>query len=197
MGDAIRHLTQLLERDLWLDQAHLAGKHGDRVFREAKEAVKKLQELIQSKKSGLPDATLQNLLRRIVQAGHLLAVITIHEVARAGLDHKKLEQALAELVDGDTEAATGRSDEAIEHYRQAWRHAQHLRLQPQRGTSEDDLRLEFLADAGQRYILEASTNLTDWVTLGQTRADADGCVGFEDHVTRPLTARFYRVRRAF
>jgi hypothetical protein len=53
--------------------------------------------------------------------------------------------------------------------------------------------LHFSGEAGRRYIIEASTNLTDWEMIGVAAGEADGSFGFEDARSAMFPSRFYRV----
>jgi hypothetical protein len=48
-------------------------------------------------------------------------------------------------------------------------------------------------DASRTYVIQASTNLFDWVTVGSVIADAEGNVNFTDPDSDKHPARFYRV----
>ena len=52
--------------------------------------------------------------------------------------------------------------------------------------------LEILAAPGHPYLIEASTNLTDWIDIGTQIADRQGKVSFTDRDGR-FASRFYRV----
>jgi len=52
--------------------------------------------------------------------------------------------------------------------------------------------LEILAAPGHPYLIEASTNLTDWIVIGTQIADRQGKVSFTDRDGR-FASRFYRV----
>jgi hypothetical protein len=121
LDEAIKHLTKSLNPDLWVDETHLQPKHGDKVFQEEKDAIVKLLELLKDKKSTIPDATLQGFINRLVSADKLLASTAISDAA--GGDAKKIDKANEELSKGDARALDGKFVDAIEHYRNAWKHA--------------------------------------------------------------------------
>jgi len=121
LDEAIKHLTKSLNPDLWVDETHLQPKHGDKVFQEEKDAIVKLLELLKDKKSTIPDATLQGFINRLVSADKLLASTAISDAA--GGDAKKIDKASEELSKGDARALDGKFVDAIEHYRNAWKHA--------------------------------------------------------------------------
>jgi hypothetical protein len=55
------------------------------------------------------------------------------------------------------------------------------------------VQLRFLGTAGQSYVIQASTNLLDWVTLTTCTADGLGNVTATDPDAHKYPARFYRV----
>jgi len=122
LDEAIKHLTKSLTPSWWIDDAHLQVKEGEKVFNEEKDAVNQLRDLIKNKKSSIADTALQPFVDRIVEADRLLAVVAIADAA--GGDPKDIAKANEELGKGSAEAALGKYDSAIEHYRNAWKFAQ-------------------------------------------------------------------------
>ena len=55
------------------------------------------------------------------------------------------------------------------------------------------VRLEIAGEAGERFIIQCSSNLKDWVTLGTRTTNAEGVLTFEDADAGPHRTRFYRV----
>jgi uncharacterized delta-60 repeat protein len=55
------------------------------------------------------------------------------------------------------------------------------------------IRLQFAGEPGRRYIIEASTNLTDWAMIGVATGEADGSFAFEDPQSARFPSRLYRV----
>jgi hypothetical protein len=51
----------------------------------------------------------------------------------------------------------------------------------------------FSGEPGWRYIIEASTNLTDWEMIGVAAGGADGSCAFEDALSARFASRFYRI----
>jgi len=123
LDDAIDHLKKSLDPSLWIDPAHLNPKHGDKVFNEEKDAVVKLVDLLKDKKSTVDKPTLQDFIGRLVGADKALAQVAIDEAVAAGGDAKKIDKANEELSKGDARAYDGKFVDAIEHYRNAWKHA--------------------------------------------------------------------------
>jgi hypothetical protein len=181
-----------LDPELWLDQTHVQRKRGDKAFDEEKKAVHELEELKKDRNSSIPDAVAQGFIDRIVKSDRLLAEIAIDEAEVAGLSPKKIEEDRKELAKGDEDATAGKYDEAIGHYRNAWKHAAHIKIKLPHLTTAG-MRLEFLAIEGETYVIQASSNLVDWITLGTATADAEGVIVFDDPAASRLSSRYYRV----
>jgi hypothetical protein len=178
---------------LWIDETHLDRRNGEWVFIHEQDAVKELVEIIKHRMSQIPNATAQNLIERLVRADRLLAVVSIQDAARAGVNPKKLAEALEEMAKGDQAAAKGSPDQAIQHYRNAWEHAVHLKINGVIDPASKRMQLEFLGAGNQVYVIEVSSNLVDWVKVGICAADAEGKVTYTDPDTSKHPARFYRV----
>jgi hypothetical protein len=123
LDEAIKHLTKSLDLELWVDGTHLQAKHGEKVFNEEKDAVVKLLELLKDKKSTVDKLTLQDFINRLVDADKTLATVAYNDAVAAGGDAKKIAKANEELSKGDARALDGKFVDAIEHYRNAWKHA--------------------------------------------------------------------------
>jgi hypothetical protein len=128
LDEAIASLRKSLDPALWLDATRLQSKHGDRVFKEEKEAVDKLEDLIKDKKSELDEAVLRNLIAQLVKADRTLATVAIHDALAGGCDRQVLVAAYKHLIKGDSEAAHGKAEKAIDEYRKAWQHAERKAL---------------------------------------------------------------------
>jgi len=193
LSEAVEHLSAGLVSSLWVDPMHLVAKKGDRIFAEAKETVRRFQELLDLKQSAIRDGVLRGFIDQIVGATRLLALVSVHEAAQAGLKPNKLAEDLRELAKGDEEATAGRFAKAIDHYRHAWKHAVHLRIKPAVHLARGTAHVEFVGIEGQTSVIQASTNLTDWVTIGTCQADQQGQVRFADPDAGRYPIRFYRV----
>jgi hypothetical protein len=122
LDDAIRHLTQSLDAVLWAaDGVHLQARDGERVFNAEKDAVNKLSEIIEDKRTTLAKPTLQKYVNSLVAADRALATVAIADAA--GGDPRALAQATDELHKGDNDVTHGKLESGIEHYRNAWQHA--------------------------------------------------------------------------
>jgi hypothetical protein len=123
LDQATDHLSKSTDSSLWIDPARPQPSGGAKVFNEEKDAVIKLDDLLGDKHSTVPDAVLQSFIDRLVQADRVLAFVAITDALAAHADAKKIAQARQELANGDSEAVSGRSESAIEHYRNAWNQA--------------------------------------------------------------------------
>ena len=190
--DAIEHLAASLDPAYWIDQTHLQPKGGNTAMNEEKLAVNKLLDVMNTKDCPVPPQVLQGFIDRIVKSDRLLATVSIQDAADAGLNPRKIAEDLAMVAKGDAEAAAGRYVNAIEHYRNAWRHALQLRLQV--GLAPDgSARLQFVGNNSKSYVVEVSSDLVNWVPAGTFKADAEGNVKCTDQPTVSPLPRFYRV----
>ncbi|MHB8469678.1 MAG: hypothetical protein ACYDCH_07985 [Gaiellaceae bacterium] len=119
LRQAARDLAASLAPSLWTDGNHAASK---RVFEAEQEAADALGELQHEKHSSIAAATVQGWIDALVGADRALATFAI--TAAAGGDSEKLAEAGRELARGDSAAAAGRANSAIEHYADAWQQAQ-------------------------------------------------------------------------
>ena len=120
LDEVIDDLKRATDSNLWVNPAHLQPKGGGKVFDEEKDAVNKLGDLVEDKHSTIPRTVLQRFIDRLVQVDRVLAFVAIRDAAAAHDDPKKIAEAKKDLAKGDSEAARGRPDNAIEHYRNAW-----------------------------------------------------------------------------
>jgi hypothetical protein len=192
LDEAIWHLANSLDPAWWIDQTHLHPQSGNLAMNEEKLAANTLASLKDSPGCPVDPLVLQGFIDRIVKSDRLLAVISIQDAAHAGLNPRKIAQDLAMVVQGDREAAAGRYANAIEHYRNAWRHALQLRLQA--GLDSPGVtRVQFVGNNSESYRIEVSTNMVNWMTLGTCTADAEGNVEFTDSNVGSASVRLYRV----
>jgi hypothetical protein len=189
--DAIQHLGSSLDPAYWVDQTHLVPKGGNAAMNEEKLAAKTLADILDAKGCPIAPAILQGLIDRIVRCDRLLAVICIQEAAAGGLSPRKVAEDLALVAKGDAEAEKGHCANAIEHYRNAWRHALQLRLQVSLNPDGTTL-VQFVGNNSKSYRIEMSTDMVNWVSLGACTADSDGNVEFADPNSAAQPLRFYR-----
>jgi hypothetical protein len=192
LDDAIQHLTASLLSELWIDPTHLERQVGDKVFHELRGAVHQLRELIQDKNSSMADVPLRGFIDRLVRAARLLAVVSIQDAAAAGLNPAKIAEDNAEMAKGDDDVNEGKFESAIDHYRNAWKHAVHLKIKASLAPS-GNVRLAFVSGMAENYVIQASTNLMDWVTLDTPTVGSDGVITIDDAGVDHSSARFYRI----
>ena len=193
LDEAIEELEDSLAPELWLDETHLQPRRGEKVFHEEKESVHELMELIKDKKSRIPDAVLQSYIDRMVAVDRLLAEVAIGEATKSGRNSKKLVEARKEFGKGDMELAEGEPEEAIEHYGHAWKDTVVPKLPKVVRKADGTAKLEILGLALERYVIQASTNLVDWETLGELVTDEDGAAEYIQAQPSNDPVRFYRV----
>jgi uncharacterized repeat protein (TIGR01451 family) len=123
LDEAIKHLSNSLEPNLWNDGNMLESEHGETVFNEEKAAVTFMGDLIKTSASGLA-SSLQGFVNRLIAADHALADIAIHQAISVGGAANLIAQAQNELAQGDSNANSGNYTVAIQYFRNAWLHAQ-------------------------------------------------------------------------
>jgi hypothetical protein len=192
LDEAIEHLNKSLAAELWMDQTHLERKHGEKVFQEENDTVLKLCELSKSNQSHISGAVLQGFVDRIFRADRLLASIAIQEAITAGVSRKKIEQAQKFLAKGDAETGDDKCYNGIEDYKNAWKHAIRAKVSPPISPAHGRLQLEVLGEPGERFTIQASSNLVDWVTIGTCTANGEGVATFEDADAGRHPVRYYR-----
>jgi hypothetical protein len=136
---------------------------------------------------------LQELIAQLVTAARLLAVTSVQEAAASVASAKKIAEDQKEIALGDDDAAAGRPVNAIERYRNAWLHAIHFEVKAGILATGHGIKLHFQAFPGDTWVIQASTNLTTWVTLGTFIADAGGLIECDDPASAHLPARYYRI----
>ena len=54
------------------------------------------------------------------------------------------------------------------------------------------MHVEILGEAGEKFTIQVSSNLRDWLTIGTHTANEEGIVTFEDTDTGGYRVRYYR-----
>jgi hypothetical protein len=188
----VEHLKNSLNPEYWIDEVHLQPQGGNTALNEEKLAAKELGVILDSKNCPVDRVVLQDFINRILKADRLLATISIQEAATAGLNAKKIAEDLAQVAKGDEEAAAGNYANAIEHYRNAWRHALQLHLQVGWNSAGQAV-LRFVGDNSKSYVIQVSKDMVNWAALGTCKADSKGDVEFSDPSASKQSFRFYRV----
>ena len=190
LDDAIRHLRESLRAGLWMDETHIERAGGKEVFQGEERAVDELCQLLASKKSNLPDSVLQDYINRILRADRLLASIAIREALAAGVSGSKMVAAQRFLQLGD--AAGGKCGNGVEDYYNAWKLAALPQITLPTPLANGHVQMEILSGPAERMVVEASSNLTDWVAIGSATTDAEGTLIFEDADAAGHSVRYYR-----
>jgi hypothetical protein len=186
------HHHQSPKSPLWLDQTHVDRGNGCRVFSNEQAAVGELLEIIRNRRSGIPHAVAQDLINRLVRCDRLLAVVSIQDAARAGANTNKIAKILRQVAEGDRDAAANQPTQAIEDYWNAWTQVGKLHLARIASTADRGVQITFPGNAGHVYVIQASTNLVDWVDLSTCKADNEGDVDFSDSNRANMPLRFFR-----
>jgi hypothetical protein len=129
---AIGDLNESLVLAFWQDETHVVPRRANRVFEEEQQAVHMLLELVEAKESGIDESLLTQATHRLVKADRLLAEVAIMETTAVGANPYGLNRCWQTLKEGDALAAHNKCQQAIEHYRQAWKQAQHARSESER-----------------------------------------------------------------
>jgi hypothetical protein len=193
LDEAIYKLKKSLDPALWLDDSHLNPKHGNKVFDNEREGIKKLQELIKDKKNTIPDDTLLGFIQCFTSVDRQLALTAIDEAAANGVKPMKIAKAREELAKGDEDAAEGDYDDAVEHYKHAWEQTGKIRIEPMMPTPAGALHLVFYVSDEAPRDIEASTDLVNWTKIGSVSANGDGKATFDVPNAPQYPSRFYRV----
>jgi hypothetical protein len=119
MAQPTAELHNALTSSCWVDETHLEANAGDGALNQLKLAALELAVLSKHLGSG-SQTGLQSCLDRLSKAARLLAVVRVNESA-ATMNPQAIQRALAEVDKGDSEAAAGRVNDAVEYYRNAWR----------------------------------------------------------------------------
>jgi hypothetical protein len=130
----IKHIQNSLKGSLWIDDWHLAVKHGKKIFHEEHTAVKHIQK--ETKKKSTPDEVKTiyvEVISDLVKADELLAKVAIKDAKNTPISdpHKgkivnhEIEMAEKELAKAYEELEKDRPDKAIKKFEKAWEHAQH------------------------------------------------------------------------
>lgn len=118
LNKAIQDLVQASDSSLWATGSQPISKGGDKVFNFWSDAANQLTNLIKHPKGTVPQATLAADLARIVNTARVTAL-----AAMATATGKNLTNAQNEFSQGDASVSVGNFQDAINHYRNAWKHA--------------------------------------------------------------------------
>jgi len=187
-----------LQTNRWVDQKHVVcDKPGSEVFDQERNVVACLTNLINWGGSGIPGAVLQNLVDRLVRADRLLAVVAIQEAVLAGVSPVIISNALVYVARGDEAALGGQAGgpdpaSAITWYKKAW--ALTCRVCPPVVTplAGGKALIQFGGVPGQKYVIQTSTDMLNWVNLKTLTMGSSGTAQYTDtHASQ--NHQFYRV----
>jgi len=122
----------------------------------------------------------------------LLANVAIQEAVNAGVSPKKIDQARKSWPRATSNQPDQNARRMSIQASMGARTARDILVKRSLGRGEDAV--EILGDAGQVYVIEASTNLSNWAILATRTADHEGVIAFEDVEAAASQIRFYRVR---
>jgi len=117
--------------------------------------------------------------------------VAIEDALTAGVSGKKIEQAQKFLALGDSKTAGG-CGSGIQEYAEAWKFASSPRDFIAISVGECHMRFGHSKRTGERIIVQVSSNLTDWVSVGNGTSDAEGNLIFEDAEAGGNCVRYYR-----
>ena len=112
IAEAVRDIKDSLDPKLWIDDSHLTAKKGEEVFQEEHEAVEHLRNI-----KGAVAGAVPGLVAQLVEIDRTLAQIAIE----GATDHKAVVKANKEMEKAAEELRKGKPNNAIEHYKQAWK----------------------------------------------------------------------------
>jgi hypothetical protein len=114
---AVDALEKSLAPEFWEDAAHLTVK-GDKVFTLEKKAVTELQKIEEE----IP--AVAEAIALLIAADRQLAEVALDDAIAGDGDPQHIETAQRELEKAAKELAKGHLGPAIDHYRNAWKHAE-------------------------------------------------------------------------
>lgn len=112
IAEAVRDIKESLDPKLWIDDSHLTAKKGEHVFQEEREAVQHLRHI-----KGPAAGAVAGLVAELVEIDRTLAQTAIDEAT----DPRSIAKATTEMAKAAEELAEGEPNNAIEHYKQAWK----------------------------------------------------------------------------
>ncbi|MBI5826027.1 MAG: ExeM/NucH family extracellular endonuclease [Chloroflexi bacterium] len=123
LDEAIKKLTRSLDPALWVDDNHVDSNHGHQVFGDEKDSVSKLNEILKDSNSSLSQDTIRNYISFMVNADRMLAQTAVNDAIANSGDPKDIEKAQENIAEGDAFLTAGKTESAIERYREAWKKA--------------------------------------------------------------------------
>jgi hypothetical protein len=190
LDQIIAGLGSATDQPLWLDEIHLERKIGQGEFTALLSGMDSLCQLLRRTNS-LPSANWQQFVSRIESAERLVANLAVQDAIAAAGAAKRIEQAQQQLDQGDADASAGRCSSCVAHYKNAWNMAVHAIL-VQSVRVDSHVHIEVLGDANKTYVIQTSTDLSNWTTLATVKAGADGLIQYDVGPPGQSPWRFYR-----
>jgi hypothetical protein len=191
LEDAIEELSRSLAPGLWIDDDHLTRK-GSEVFEREKEAVEKLEHLLEDDDDvSISASFVPAWIEMLVRADRLLAALAIHDAALGGASPAILDAAERELAEGDREAARGDFEDAIREYRDAWRAARRPGITGTFRIVDGMWRMDCMGQPGISCTIQATSDFVTWTDVHTSTLGTDGRLVFQE--PRVMRARFFRV----
>ncbi|MGZ4411664.1 MAG: Ig domain-containing protein, partial [Gaiellaceae bacterium] len=122
MTQVVKKLTASLAPELWIDGNHVDPKKGEQVFNAEKEAIGQLMNL--ERGGSIPVPTLQGMIDTLDHADRILAEDALADAIAASGDPHKIADAQDELAKAADQITAGHFDDAVEHYKHAWKKSQ-------------------------------------------------------------------------
>ena len=176
IDDAIKNIKESLEKSLWLDTSHLDPKHGHKVFNEEKNAVKHMMKITDGKGEHDDPAIVDELkavTSKITKADEQLAMVAINDAKNTPVQDPKFQDKVdfeiahseEELIKAAEELSKDQPDNAIDHYKKAWEHAQQAIMFAQKSTGNFDEAYEVHQDTeGIPYGYKVDQTWFDWTS---------------------------------
>ncbi len=120
LDEAASDMNDSLDPSLWLDKDRLLTTEGSSVFEAHGLAAVQLLKVMNDKKSQVPDAAIQTILKSLVSIDQSIVAAAIKAAQTAGVPSKDVDNANKELQAADQAAAQLKYDAAIQHYGNAW-----------------------------------------------------------------------------
>ena len=127
LDEAIKKLTDSTDPKLWQSENDLNPKEGEKVFDSEKDSVHKLMDMIKhGKESSTFNNDIQNAIDGMVSVNRTIAS---QEIDKAGTipgndASHKVAEAQKEMDKASDEISKGHFDNAIDHYKNAWKQVQ-------------------------------------------------------------------------
>jgi hypothetical protein len=119
---ALEELIKAFTEEWWIDEWHLDLKDGDKVFKELKDVVKKLKEVIEDEDYDDDEVKIKSqvALDLVLAAAVDLCELALEEAIAGDGEAKEIEKAQEEIVKAEEELDKGKPDKAVDNYKKSW-----------------------------------------------------------------------------